>query len=191
MMDIRMNPTERTILLGLLPLLGASGQLSVGVSALLTCVVIGVVTRLLNKATVNTLSEAMRWPLLFAVGLAIAFVVYALAGFVLPVSDRILPYVLISGVSPICYYGCAQQVSTKEFGAVLGRFAALILAFGVIREPLGRGTLAGFEVFGGGDVPMSLMSIAPGAFVLTGAVLVLFRALQMKAAAESEGVSER
>ncbi len=186
MMDRTMNPTERTVLLGLLPLLAASGQLSVGLAALVSCALIGLLIRVLNRATVRRISDAMRWPLLFAVGLAIAFVVFSLVGFLLPVSERILPYVLISGVSPICYYGCAQQVTAREYGGVLGRFAALMVAFGVIREPLGRGSLIGFEVLGGGDVPMSLMSTAPGAFVLTGAVLVLFRALQMKAKAEDE-----
>ena len=186
MMDSNMNATERTVLLGLIPLLGASGQLSVGLAALVACVLIGLSARLLNRATVARISDAMRWPLLFAVGLAVAFVVFALAGFVLPVSERILPYVLISGVSPICYYGCAQQVSAKELGAVLGRFAALMLAFGVIREPLGRGTIAGFEVLGGGDVPMSLLSSAPGAFLLTGAVLVLFRALHAGPSLQAE-----
>lgn len=181
-MDVEMNATERAVLLGFVPLLGASGQLSVGLAALVTCSIVAVLTRLLNRATAPSIGDAMRWPLLFAVGLAVAFVVFSLAGYVLPVSERILPYVLISGISPICYYGCATRVSGRELGVVLARFGVLILVFGVIREPLGRGTLAGFEVLGGGDVPMSLMSTSPGAFVLTGAVLVLFRALQMKAA---------
>ena len=59
-------------------------------------------------------------------------------------------------------------------GMGIGYLLALLL-LGVIRELLGRGTLWDYNVVGASFNPVSVMSIAPGAFLVLGLLLGFFK----------------
>ena len=62
-------------------------------------------------------------------------------------------------------------------------FTLAIAILGAVREILGAGTLFGISLFGASFQPAAVFVAAPGAFILLGILVGLFKALQKKIAA--------
>jgi electron transport complex protein RnfE len=70
------------------------------------------------------------------------------------------------------------------FGMGVG-FTISLMVIGVVRELLGNGTIFSIKIFGDSYLPLLLMIVPPGAFIVLGVLLGLMNKVEMKVAEHS------
>lgn len=190
--------TERVVLLGLVIILGATGNVltaavALAISALAALLVCGV-GRLVR--TSETVTEFVRWSILFTVGFGVAWIAGSLASYLLPIPERAVLYLRIAGLSPIVYYAVARRGASPAEGALRESllswvvFAVILLGTGLVREVFGRGTVLGFLIVTGWTIPADFLASPVGAFLVAGAIILgsrVFAGVSSRTGATTEG----
>ncbi len=170
---------EQSLLLGLLPLLGATAQVGTAVAAVLILLAARLLVRAADRLTAGRFDPPARWALFAALAFAAAYAITVAAGFVMPVPGTATPWLLATGLTPLVFCALPSQSPSTARAGHLQRVCVLILILGLIREPLGSGTLFGEALWRGGSIPFGLLGSSAGAYLLLGAVAlgdVLFAA---------------
>lgn len=177
---------EQSVLLGILPLLGLTARAAEALVAVVGIVVIAVVLKGVAKAMRETVAPEFATPILAAIGLGLAFILYAVGPYVLPLSPGAGLYVLLLGVTPLAYVGCMGNQEAPPMMPALLSFSAVAAVLGVLRELLAFGTLFDLQLIAVDATPYAAAHLAPSAFLFVGALIVVARLLKKEApAAES------
>lgn len=177
-----MNRTEKVLLLGFLPLLGATGELGTAVAA----AIIGFVTAMtvwgVSRLVPEHHGEIAHWSVLLAVGFSLAYLFSVVAGYVVPIPRSSSLYLYLIGATPLVYIGAAGRTAETEQPVryrtqLLLHYAILAPVFGIVRELLGRGTLLGTVIFPHGMIPVGILSTGTGALLLFAGTAFLSRAV--------------
>ncbi len=164
----RLTPNEQVLLLGFLPLLGATTQLGAALTASLVVVACMLALHALHGRLGDRLDPGPLWALHAAVSYGIAHGLVALMGFVVPFSETAALYLRLSGWTPLAFCGACGGRSPRQLRELGLRFVGWALLFGLVRETLGSGTLLGRALWTPGTAPVGLFATSAGALVLMG-----------------------
>lgn len=183
------NPVEQVLLLGFIPVLGASSH----VGAALVAIVIGVCTALVIRAVAMRIparmGESTRWTVLFAVGLALPYGLVLLAEFAVPLPAAVRVPLALVGAAPLVYAGVAGPGRPPRTQGLLWRYVVIMLGLGIAREGLGHGTLLGQPLMVDGAVPFGILATPAGALLLAAALAWLSRYPGFRRASRREVVT--
>jgi len=166
----KLTRMEQSLLLGCLPLLGATAHAGAAVTAILILAVATLFVRVAARTTANRFDAPARCAIVAAVAFAIAYAITVLAGFMMAVPANATPWLLATGLTPLVFCHVSDHMPAPVCRGHLQRVCVLTLIFGLIREPLGSGTLFGDVLWQGGIIPFGLLGSSAGAFFLLGAV---------------------
>ena len=166
---------EQSVLLGILPLLGLTARVAEALVAVVSVAVITVVLSAVAKAIRGNITPEFTTPILAALGLGLAYIVYAVGPFVLPVSADSALYVLLLGVTPLVYIGCLGNEHSPPMLPALVRFSVVALVLGVVRELIAFGTLLEMQMIPVELAPYGAANLAPNAFLFVGVLIILAR----------------
>lgn len=165
---------ERVVFLGMVTLLGATGDLATALAALVISAASGLIVyvawALLRLSA--SIPPAARWAVLFTTGFAVSWSIASVAPSVLPIRDDALLFLRISGLMPIVYYAIGERVSGRDTLVSWVQFMVLLAAAGTIREFFGRGTLLGYLPRGSFAIRAGFLASPVGAFLLTATVVL-------------------
>ncbi len=161
---------EQVLLLGFIPILGATAAVGAALTAALVGVVSSIVVWLASRVIPAKVGHTTRWGTLVALGLGLSYALSIIAGYVVPIPSAALVYLYLVGATPLVYVGAGTLYSTRDYVLVLLRYAVVVIGFAVIREPLGRGTVLGFDVWEPGLVPVGILASGTGALLLFASV---------------------
>ena len=174
------NQTEKALLLGFIPLLGATANVYTALAAtsivmLATCF-IGGWDFMLRRVQAQRIgySGSVRWMLVIVLAGVLSWFLGTIAPFAIPLATDDILLLQLSGVTPIVFLSVSAAHSRREVVQLQARFLFLMLVLAVIREILGQGTIAGFLVTGYGT-PAAVFQGPVGAFLLLGAVALFAR----------------
>ncbi len=176
------NKVEQVVLMGLVTVLGATVTVYTAVAALVVSAAAAIVVCGIGPflRQTDTMTPAIRWSILIAVGFAVSWILGSIAPWILPIPERAQLFLRISGLMPIIFHADAARVSgTTDWKTESLRswiiFGMVVLATGLLREVLGRGTIAGFLLFSGWAIPADFFSSPVGAFIVPATVILLAR----------------
>ncbi len=179
------NGLERSVLLGLIPLLGLTSGLFAAVAGIFSVaacsLVLWIVDRAVRRraAVEQGYAGGVRWTLLGVMGFALSWWMGMLTPFLLPLAEREVTILMLAGLTPLVFHAAVTAGRGKASPLPYIHFVVLMLIMGIVREVLGRGTLAGFVVFG--YVTPSAMFQGPfGAFLILGVVVLLVRVRSLR-----------
>lgn len=175
---------EQSVLLGILPLLGLTARAAEAVVAVVGVAAIAVVLSVVAKAIRETISPEFTRPILAALGLGLAYILYAVSPYVLPVGADSGMYVLLLGVSPLVYIGCMGNENAPPMLPAIIRFSVVALVIGVARELIAFGTLFDMQVIPVDAAPYGAANLAPNAFLFIGALIVVARLVKKNGAGD-------
>ncbi|TVQ17532.1 MAG: hypothetical protein EA382_18720 [Spirochaetaceae bacterium] len=170
---------ERVVLLGLVTLVGATGDLMTAIAALVVSAAAGIAVCGVNWLIrrVPTASKPIRWGVLIAVGFGISWAIAAIASYTVPLRGNALLFLRLAGVMPIVYYAVADGVTMRESLVCWVEFGALLIATAAVREFFGRGTLFGYLPAGSFTIPAGFFGSTVGAFLVLATVVLGARLL--------------
>jgi hypothetical protein len=157
--------TEQVLLLGFLPLLGATTHLTTALAGIVIVVVAHNLVRALASRLPAKDDDAIAWILFAAVGFATAIAITHLARYWVAIPDRAIPYLYLSGFTPLVFAGIAKGNHRADWRTLI-RFGMLMLGFGIAREALGSGTLLGNILWSHAAIPIGILSLESGALLL-------------------------
>ena len=166
----KLTHLERSLLLGFLPLLGATAHAGAAVTAILILAIATLLVRAAARVTGSRFDAHTRWAIFAALAFAVAYAITTLAGFVLTVPADVTPWLLATGLTPLIFCGVSGRMPATVATGHLQRVCVLMLIFAFIREPLGSGTLFGEALWTDGIIPFGLLGSSAGAFIMLGAV---------------------
>lgn len=169
-MDKNLTILEKVMLMGLLPLLGATNNLK---QALITAIS-AVLIALLIKFFARFISERKdyHWYLLIGVGITLSYIFYITIIDIFPDLEVFVNnYLLLLGVSPLIYIGASR--SENEFFAYQKDFFILMIFVGGLREILGRGSIFSIQLTAAGYPPLGFVKDFPGAFLIVSIIYLL------------------
>jgi hypothetical protein len=179
--------TEQVLLLGFLPLLGATTQLSTAIMAAILVMLVTLILGLVSRRIPATRDDSLAWPLYAALGLAIAYVLTTAARYWMPLPDAVVPYLYVSGLTPLVFTGNIQGPLREHRTQLIFRFVLLMLGFGLLRESLGSGTLLGKTVWQDAAIPVGLLAQASGGLLVVAATAMIDSVVQTKKRPAKEG----
>lgn len=188
----RMTNTERAILLGLIPLLGATTTLFAGLAAaaisLTVVLIVFLVDRGLRAAGVAGALSGVRWALAAAAALSSSWLLSRVAPWLLPLPSGAGLALALVGATPIVFAPIAEGASLRSSTADIARYVGILLAISVVREYLGNGSIGGLLVPPHFVIPMGLFNGPIGAFALPATLVLAVRIAShlQKPAAEGE-----
>lgn len=187
---------ERVVLLCMVTLLGATGDLATALAAFLisaACALVVYALWALLRLSAS-IPPAARWGVLFAMGFAASWALASVASYVLPVREGALLFLRIAGLMPIVYYATGDGASSRDVVVSWAQFAVLIAAAGAVREFFGRGTLLGYLPGGSFTIRAGFLASPVGAFLLIATVVFAARivstVLGTQASGEAAGGSD-
>jgi electron transport complex protein RnfE len=174
-MDKNLTILEKVMLMGLLPLLGATNSLKqaliTAVSAVLIAVLIKLFAKLISKR------EDYHWYLLVGIGITLSYVFYIGIIDLFPQFELYMNnYLLLLGVTPLIYLGAAE--SELSFFAYQKDFFILMVFVGALREVLGHGTIFSINITAAGYPPLGFVKDFPGAFLIVSIIYLLVELLR-------------
>ncbi|TVR32715.1 MAG: hypothetical protein EA404_06895 [Spirochaetaceae bacterium] len=161
---------EQVLLLGIIPILGATAAVGAALTAALVGVVSSLVVWLASRLIPAQVGHTTRWGTLVALGLGLSYALSNIAGYVVPIPSAALVYLYLVGATPLVYVGAGTLYSTRDYLLVLLRYAVVVIGFAVIREPLGQGSVLGIDVWQPGLVPVGILASGTGALLLFASV---------------------
>jgi Na+-translocating ferredoxin:NAD+ oxidoreductase RnfE subunit len=169
-MDKNLTILEKVMLMGLLPLLGATNNLK---QALITAIS-AVLISLLIKFFARFISERedYHWYLLIGVGITLSYVFYIAVIDLFPELEiYVNNYLLLLGVTPLIYIGASR--SENKFFAYQKDFFILMVFVGALREVLGKGSIFSIQLTAAGYPPLGFVKDFPGAFLVVSIIYLL------------------
>lgn len=166
---------EKVMLMGLLPLLGATNNLKqaliTAISAVLIALLLKVFSGFISK------KEDYHWFLLFGIGLSLSYIFYIGIMNLFPSLELYLNnYLLLLGVTPLIYIGVSKE-KTKFF-TYQKDFLILMIFVGAVREILGRGSIFSIQLTAAGYPPLGFVKDFPGAFLILSIIYLLVELLR-------------
>ncbi len=169
-MDKNLTILEKVMLMGLLPLLGATNNLK---QALITAV-IAVLISILIKFFAKFISERKdyHWYLLIGVGITLSYVFYIAVIDLFPnLEVYVNNYLLLLGVTPLIYVGASRF--ENNFFDYQKDFFILMIFVGALREVLGKGSIFSIQLTAAGYPPLGFVKDFPGAFLIVSIIYLL------------------
>ncbi len=166
----KLTRLEQSILLGVLPLLGATAHAGAAITAILILPIATLLVRAAARVTGNRFDAPTRWAFFAALAFAVAYAITVLAGFVMTIPADFIPWLLATGLTPLIFCGVSGRMPAPVGTGHLQRVCVLMLIFAFIREPLGSGTLFGQALWTGGIIPFGLLGSSAGAYIMLGTV---------------------
>ncbi|MDF1616332.1 electron transport complex subunit RsxE [Petrocella sp. FN5] len=176
--------------LGMCPTLAVTTSAENGIGMGLATTVVLIMANLVISLLRNIIPSKVRIPAFIVVIASFVTIVdFMLQGFVPALYASLgifIPLIVVNCV----ILGRAEGFASKNkpfisvvdgLGMGLG-FTLALGAIGAVREILGAGTLFGLSVMPAGYVPISIMILAPGAFLVLGVLLAAFNYVLAKAA---------
>lgn len=183
-MDKNLTILEKVMLMGLLPLLGATNSLKQALITAISAVLIALLIKLLAKFISER--EDYHWYLLIGVGITLSYIFYITIIDISPNLDIFVNnYLLLLGVTPLIYIGASK--SEEKFFAYQRDFFILMVFVGSLREVLGRGTFFSIELTAAGYPPLGFVKDFPGAFLLVSIIYLLVELLRKDKKSLKEG----
>ena len=174
-MDKNLTILEKVMLMGLLPLLGATNNLK---QALITAVS-AILIALLIKFFARFISERKdyHWYLLIGVGITLSYIFYIAIIDMFPnLEIYVNNYLLLLGVTPIIYIGVSK--SRVGFFSYQKDFFLLMVFVGALREILGKGTFFSINLTPAGYPPLGFVKDFPGAFLIVSIIYLIVELLR-------------
>ncbi|MFP4199557.1 MAG: hypothetical protein ACLFSO_08200 [Halanaerobium sp.] len=186
-MDKNLTILEKVMLMGLLPLLGATNNLKqaliTAISAVLIALLIKVIARFISER------EDYHWYLLIGVGITLSYISYiALIDLFPDFEIFVNNYLLLLGVTPLIYIGASR--SESEFFAYQKDFFILMVFVGALREILGRGSIFSIQLTAAGYPPLGFVKDFPGAFLIVSIIYLLVELTRKDKKSLKEGSGE-
>ena len=185
-MDKNLTILEKVMLMGLLPLLGATNSLK---QALITAVS-AVLIALLIKFFARFISERKdyNWYLLIGVGITFSYIFYIAIIDMFPnLEIYVNNYLLLLGVTPIIYIGVSASKSEINFFSYQKDFFLLMVFVGALREILGKGTFFSISLTSAGYPPLGFVKDFPGAFLIVSIIYLIVELLRKDKESLREG----
>ena len=168
---------ERVVLLGMVTLLGATGDLATALAALVisaaAALVVYAAWALLRLSV--SIPAAARWGALIAIGFAVSWALASVAPYLVPIRDGAMLFLRIAGLMPIVYYAAGDGASGRDVLVSWAQFAVLVAGAGAVREFFGRGTLLGYLPGGSFTIRAGFLASPVGAFLLIATVVLAAR----------------
>jgi len=183
-MDKNLTILEKVMLMGLLPLLGATNNLK---QALITAVS-AVLIALLIKFFARFISERedYHWYLLIGVGITLSYIFYIAIIDLFPNLEVFINnYLFLLGVTPLIYIGASR--SENKFFSYQKDFFILMIFVGALLEVLGKGTIFSIQLTAAGYPPLGFVKDFPGAFLIVSIIYLLVELLRKDKASLQEG----
>ena len=183
-MNKNLTILEKVMLMGLLPLLGATNSLK---QALITAVG-AVLIALLIKFFARFISERKdyNWYLLIGVGITLSYIFYIAIIDIFPNFEVFINnYLLLLGVTPLIYIGASK--SEDEFFSYQKDFFILMIFVGSLREVLGKGSIFSLQLTAAGYPPLGFVKDFPGAFLIVSIIYLLVELLRKDKKSLREG----
>ncbi len=180
---------ERVALLGLVTLLGATGDLATALAALgisaASALVVYAAWALVRLAA--SIPAAARWAACFAVGFAVSWALASVVPYVVPIRDGAVLFLRIAGLMPIVYYAAGDGATGRDVIVSWVQFALLMAGAGVVREFFGRGALLGYLPAGSFTIRAGFLASPTGAFLLVATVVLAARIVSAARARQTPG----
>lgn len=178
---------EKAVLLGLVTLAGSSSTLIAAIAGITVSAAAALIVCLLSLALkpLDRDSHWLRWSLLLSAGFGTSWLLAGIVPYLLPIPSGTRIFLQIAGVSPIVFYGVSGKVSARESAGVWAYFGAAMIASGIVRELLGRGTLFGYLPGGSYTIPADFMAGPIGAFLTAGTMILAARIVALLRAQRS------
>ena len=164
--------TEQVLLLGFLPLLGATTHLATALAGIAVVVLAYYLVRALATRLPAKDDDSIAWILFAAVAFAVAITITHIARYWGAIPDRAVPYLYLSGFTPLVFSGLGKGSNRTDLHTLL-RFSLLMLGFGIAREALGSGTLLGNILWSHAAIPIGILSLESGALLLFATVAMI------------------
>ncbi len=172
---------EQVALLGLLPLLGGTQNIQTAAVIMVGCILISFIIRAIFVVVPAKGYPIASWTLAIGIGGSLSYLLYLNLPLLPWLSlQHVGIYVLLLGLTPICYIGCAQGISWKQYFMIMVYFLVLMIWLAVIRELLGMGSFFGMTFVEPGFAPLGIINTAPGAFITLGSILLIIRAINFR-----------
>ena len=169
-MDKNLTILEKVMLMGLLPLLGATNNLQQALITALSAVMIAVLVKFLAKFISER--KDYHWYLLIGVGITLSYIFYITIIDIFPnLEIYVNNYLLLLGVTPLIYIGASSV--RDDFFSYQKDFFILMVFVGALREILGRGTIFSLELTAAGYPPLGFVKDFPGAFLIVSIIYLL------------------
>lgn len=169
-MDKNLTILEKVMLMGLLPLLGATNNLQQALITAISAVLISLLIKFFAKFISE--KEDYHWYLLIGVGITLSYIFYIGVIDLFPQFEiYVNNYLLLLGVTPLIYIGASQK--EENFFAYQKDFFILMIFVGALREVLGYGTLFSIELTAAGYPPLGFVKDFPGAFLIVSIIYLL------------------
>jgi hypothetical protein len=169
-MDKNLTILEKVMLMGLLPLLGATNNLKQALITAISAVLISLLIKFF--ARFMTEREDYHWYLLIGVGITLSYVFYIAVIDIFPELEiYVNNYLLLLGVTPLIYIGASR--SENKFFAYQKDFFILMIFVGALRELLGRGSIFSIQLTAAGYPPLGFVKDFPGAFLIVSIIYLL------------------
>ena len=181
------NPTLRLVL-GTCPTLAVTTQAINGIGMGLSTMVVLVFSNLFISLLRNVIPDKIRIPCYVVVIASFVSMVEMLLKAFLPAIDKALGLYIPLIVVNCIILGRAEAFANKNgpllaigdgIGMGIG-FTLALTAMGMIREILGAGSVFGIQLFGEAFMPMTVMILPPGAFLVYGTFIAAANKIQSR-----------
>lgn len=169
-MNKNLTILEKVMLMGLLPLLGATNNLRQALITASAAVVIAILIKFLAGFISDR--EDYHWYLLIGVGITLSYIFYVSIIDIFPQFEvYINNYLLLLGVTPLIYLGAGKK--EVDFFAYQKDFFILMIFVGALREVLGYGSIFSINLTPAGYPPLGFVKDFPGAFLIVSIIYLL------------------
>ena len=183
-MDKNLTILEKVMLMGLLPLLGATNNLKQALITAISAVLISVLIKFFSRFIYER--KDYHWYLLIGIGITLSYIFYIIiidnfSGLEIFINN----YLPLLGVTPLIYIG-ATKVEDKFF--VYQKDFFILMAFvGALREVLGYGSIFSIQLTSAGYPPLGFVKDFPGAFLIVSIIYLLVELLRKDKKSLREG----
>lgn len=183
-MDKNLTILEKVMLMGLLPLLGATNNLKQALITAISAVLIAVLIKFMAKFI--SAKEDYHWYLLIGLGITLSYIFYIAIIDTFPNLEVFTNnYLPLLGVTPLIYIGASR--SENKFFAYQKDFFILMVFVGALREILGRGSIFSINLTAAGYPPLGFVKDFPGAFLIVSIIYLLVELLRKDKKSLKEG----
>ena len=161
------------------------GAVAMGVAAL----IVMVLSSLVITALKNVIPQCARIPAVVIVVTGFVSIVQMLMNALLPEVYQMLGIYLAVAAVDLLIFGTADESCVVRAGKNGLRFLVILVVMGLVREVLGNGSVAGFDIPFLADYTIPVMTKAPGGFVVYSFVAAVVSKLHKEPKLEGIGAA--
>lgn len=161
------------------------GAVAMGVAAL----IVMVLSSLVITALKNVIPQCARIPAVVIVVTGFVSIVQMLMNALLPEVYQMLGIYLAVAAVDLLIFGTADESCVVRAGKNGLRFLVILVVMGLVREVLGNGSVAGFDIPFLADYTIPVMTKAPGGFVVYSFVAAVVSKLHKEPKLEGTGAA--